>query len=592
VSADGKRVLTRYWPLVAALAVQTLVVAAAPSQGPRQADDSASTSSWEASGDGTMAERDPEAAAAADGPQSGGAVSTGPVRTTLEAGSPSAGVQSRAGDAVAGDTGHCVAGRQFDPAIYFWAPPCAPKFAGADNGGATYQGVSATEIKAVVYRGKPNPAVDALLNAAGANPDDRWVSDLMRKANDFINASFELYGRRLTLEEVRGRCDTVPPDYVCLRGEMRDIVREKKPFAVIWPTILASAAFDELSAMKVLNIGGSHFRNNPFSVQRRPYHWDVQIAGDTAARAVGEWYCNRLHGRKASFAGATGPDPQTQNPPNNDIRGKARVLGVISTDDPENLHTIRQVLAPELRKCGASIAHEFYYAQDISRAEEQRRLALAKMREAPESTTIMCFCDAVAALFLYRTAQEQAYFPEHIVSGMGGMDSDVAGQSYDSASSLCGGCHQVENAFGLRSLPMFERFDDNAATRLYKRMNGGLSIDWSKFVTAQNDINYYFLLGSLLQGAGPNLTPSAVERGGFSAGLRGGFSDLNDPRWNRRGFAPGHWAWFRDLDQVYWSPTAVSPFNGKRGTWLQLDGRRFEPGQFPGGDPALPGKPR
>ena len=43
-----------------------------------------------------------------------------------------------------------------------------------------------------------------------------------------------------------------------------------------------------------------------------------------------------------------------------------RVLGVLSTDDPENKATIA-LLKRELAKCGAGVTHEYYYAQDITR---------------------------------------------------------------------------------------------------------------------------------------------------------------------------------------------------------------------------------
>lgn len=597
----------RYAPLAAVVAVQLLIIATVPSRAPSQ-DVTAGGPSFVDTGDGGLAAVDPATGeelaldpatgepATAEASTTGGATSAGGATT----GGGAAGQATASGDGTqassdgggpTGDTSHCKDGRQFDPAIFYHAPKCVPKWGGGNNGGATYQGVTDKEVKVIVYRGKPNPQVDAILDAVGSNPPDEWVTDFMNKSFEFLNQKFEFYGRKIVWEEFFGKCDTVPPNYTCLRGEMRDLVRDKKPYAVIWGTPLASPAFDELSALKVVNLGGQHFRNNPFSMQRRPYHWDVAIPGDVAAKHVAEWYCKRLYNKKARWAGETGGDPTRQNPPTNDIRNKTRVLGVISTDDPENLNTIKQVLKPELAKCGAQVAHEFYYAQDIARAEEQRRLALQKMRENPESTSIMCFCDGVAPVFLYRTAQEQAYFPEHIIVGVGANDTDAIAQAYDSGSTLCNECHQYENAFGLRSTTALQRFTNNDAVRLYKSMGGKMiaDADFDTYKGALGELNYFMLMGTLIQAAGPALTPANMEKGAFSYGYRGGHAENPDPHFNRRGFKPGNYGWFSDMDQVMWAQGVPSESMGNsKGTYVQLDGRRFELGEWPEGELPIP----
>ncbi len=598
-------------------AVQLLIIATVPSKAPTTvaadggfvaAGDSGFASPDAAAGDATdpgTAAVDPvtgDAAAPTGGtagasgatggaarPTTPGATGGGGATTGAAAGGGAAGGGATA--AAAGDTSHCVGGRQFDPGMFYWAPKCVATFAGK-NGGATYMGVSDKEIKVVIYRGKPNPAVDAILAAIGANPSDADVTEFTQKATNYINAKFELYGRKIVVKEYKGTCDTVPPDYVCLRGEMRDLVRTEQPFLVQWATPLASPAFDELSAQKVVNVGGQHFRDS-FSQQRRPYHWDVAISGTNVAKQAAEWYCKKLAGKKAAFAGETGTDASRQNPPTDDIRNKTRILGVISTDDPENQGAITSVFKPELAKCGVKVEHEFYYAQDIARAEEQRRLGVAKMRENPESTTIAFFGDAVAPVFLYRTAQEQSYFPEHVIVGFGGMDGDPAGQGYDNGSSLCPECHQFENAFGLSSLPQLEPLDKNEAVRVYKAGGGSKAIEWNKYVTAIGDLNYLMLNASLIQGAGPNLTPANVEKGAFAAGSRGGSPESLDFRFNKRGFRPGSYAWFQDMAEVYWSQTEVSQFNNKKGSYHEIGDRRYSQGEYQQGDPAIPAnKPR
>ena len=588
----------RYAPLAALAAVQLLIIATVPSTAPATvtADGGAFTPTEEvAAGDpGATTEDTVSGEVPAEGgtvdpatgaPAGGGTTATGgggaaapAAAATSGSGAPTSGGETGGETAPSGDTSHCVDGRQFDPAIYYWAPKCVPKFT-AKNPGATYQGVTDKEIKIVLYRGLPNPAVDAITGALGANPPDADVTEFTEKAVQFINEKFEFYGRKLVVKEFRGQCATVPPDYVCLRGEMRDLVRTEQPFLVQWATPLASPAFDELSAQKVVNVGGQHFRDS-FSQQRRPYHWDVAISGTNVAKQTAEWYCKKLHGRNAVFAGKTGSDPTRENPPTNNIREKPRVLGVISTDDPENQQMVQGIFKTELAKCGAKVSHEFYYAQDISRAEEQRRLGVAKMRENPESTTIAFFGDVVAPVFLYRTAQEQSYFPEHVVAGFGGMDTDAAGQGYNTGSSLCPECHQFENAFGLASAPELLPVTNNEAVAVYKAGGGTRNLEWTKYVTALSDLNYLILDATLIQGAGPQLTPANVEKGAFAGGLRGGSPDSLDFRFNKRGFRPGSYAWFQDMAESYFSTVEKSNFNGKVGSFKEMGDRRYFQGEY------------
>jgi hypothetical protein len=582
----------RYGPLVAVIAIQLLIIAAVPSKGPETQAVTAGAAGDSPGGfipgpeEGTFIDPTTGQIITADGTVVG-TTGTGGAAPGAAGGAGAGAGGAAGGPAVAaGSTAHCVDGRQFDPAFYYYAPICVPKFTG-DNGGATYQGVTKDTIKIVVYIGNLGPAVDALLDAQGSNPAPADRQRLNAAAAKVISEKYELYGRKLEIKEWEGQCAAVPPDYPCLRNEMRQVVSTEKPFAVLWRTSLASPAFDELSALKVLNLGGWHFRE-VFSQQRRPYHWDITMSGDDIMQMSAEWWCKRMHGGKARYAGETG-DGAGQNPSTNDIRSRTRVLGVISTDDPENKLAVN-ILKAELAKCGAKVEHEFYYSQDITRAEEQRRLAVAKMREAPESTSIMCFCDLVAPIFLYQTCEEQGYYPEHIMIGSGFMDSDAAAQAYDHTLPPEG--HQFENAFGLSSITAQPDRRNNAATRVWKA--GGQSGEIpDSYASSVLDWEYFGMLASLIQGAGPNLTPANVEAGAFRQPPRGGATQTTDIFLNRRSFSRGDYAWNDDMREVYWSTTKPSTYNQEPGHYVTLNnGVRFMQGQFPSGPFTIPEKPR
>ncbi len=582
----------RYGPLVAVIAIQLLIIAAVPSKAPQ--GEALSAGSPTAGGliagpeEGTFIDPATGQIVTADGTivgtvgGQGGGTGAGGVGGVGGAG----GATEGPGAVSAGSTAHCVDGRQYDPKFFYYAPTCVPKFSG-DNGGATYQGVTKDTIKVVHYTGNNGAFIDSLSEAQGQASTREHRDAFKRAVMNVINSRYELYGRKLQMVEWEGQCAAVPPDYPCLRNEMRQMVQQEKPFAVIWATSVASPAFDELSALKVLNIGGWNFRDS-FSQQRRPYHWDVQMGGTQLVRHAAEWWCKRMHGGKARYAGETGSG-EGQNPPSNDIRSKPRVLGVISTDDPENKLAIT-TFKDELKKCGATVAHEYYYAQDVTRAEEQRRLAVAKMREAPESTSIMCFCELLAPIFLYQTCEEQRYYPEHVMVGTGFMDADEPGQAYDHTLPPEG--HQFENSFGLSSIPAQEPEATNDANRVWKAGGNPGSVP-GEYGDATLHWSYFAMLGTMIQSAGPNLTPANVEAGVFRQPVRGGSRETLNPFVNQRSFGPGDYTWSDDMREVYWSTIKPSPFNGEPGTQVALNNnRRFNLGEHLTGPFTIPEKPR
>ncbi|MEY2478008.1 MAG: hypothetical protein QOG87_3323, partial [Actinomycetota bacterium] len=554
----------RFLPLGAIIVAQLLIIALAPSKAPTSQELAAGggtgatgvdadgdglddgltggTSDTVPGGDGAI---DPATGAPVDGSGGGGDGGTG--GGGGEGGPP------------AGDTSHCVAGRQFDPKIDFYAPPCTPAFTG-DNGGATYQGVTKDKITIVRFISKGSDAVDAILKAQGAYVAKEQYEAFHVKAAKFINEKYELYGRQVEIKTVQGTCNSIPPDVACLRGEMRQMVSQYKPYAVYWNSSLCSACFDELSKLRTVNVGGWHFRDS-FNQQRAPYHWDVQMSGTKMAQHAGRWYCSQLHGKPAKYAGSAN---RTQ-----DLRDNPRSLGVISTDDPENKGSIEVELKSELGKCGTGYgSHVYFYEQDLTTADQQRRAAVLKMNPVGSgenaATSIMCFCDLVAPSFLYSEEQQQNYYPENLMVGSGFMDADASAQAYMGTLGcpLAGSkpCN-FEDAFGLSSINAQEHKFKDTGQRIWAA-GGGAGDAPFESVTAEWE--YLNLLSSIIQAAGPNLNPKTMEAGAFKMGARGDANHVT------RAFSPGNYAWNQDMRMTYWSPSKISPYNDEAGTYVQV----------------------
>jgi hypothetical protein len=568
MNARGVAALRRYAPVLVLFAVLGVLIGVLPSTAAR-------TAAIATSGGVDPGFRSPYASTDGGAGATATSLGTGPADTAATGGGSAASGAAAGTLGPAGDTSHCKDGLQFDPAIDYFVPPCVPAFGGA-NPGATYAGVTGSEIKVVDYYPKGNAAVDASTKAQGlyVSIDEEQAWD--DAAAEFINTHYELYGRKLTIKVVQGSCNTIPPDTACLRAEMRTIVAEEQPYAFRWISPLTSSPFDELSALGVVNIGGLMFTDE-FSTARRPFHWDVHMSGTRIADEFGEWWCKQMSGQDAAFSAAPTP-----NGTNGNTNGKRRVLGIIGTNDPENIK-MREEVDRVLHSCGDSVAHTYDASNDLSTAAVQKSASVAAMRQSPEATTVLCLCNPVGAEFVYNEMQNQAYYPEIVYAGTVYTDLDDAGQAMMTGSACPSGqgCTYTE-AFGIRTSEPREPVGHDAAQRVWAAAGRGGA---PPFDGAQLDWDYWNMLASLLQGAGADLNPNNMEQGAFAAGFRGG----GDTGHALRGFSPGNYAWNQDAQLTYWDPNAVSSFNAKAGTFVPV-GPRVKVGEWGNGLSGIPVK--
>ena len=578
----------RFTPLFAVIVIQLLIVALAPSKSPQDvaagfgdgelgAGDGGSDGGFGGEGgDGDGSTTDGGVVSGGDGAAGGGGGDAGGGGGGGGGGSGGGG---GGGGGESGDTSHCVQGRQFDPGVFAWAPPCVPKFTGS-NPGKTAPGVDEKTIKIVVMQGNYGAAVEAALQAAGS-PTFEQFSQGVEAQEKFINKYFELYGRKVDLKPRKFRNGTGgegSPDDQQLRNEARQIVAEEKPFAVLWDNAVSSATYDEFSNLKVVNMGGYAFRES-FNKANAPYHYDVHMSGTQMAREAAQWWCSRMHGGKAIYAGDRNPT--------RDMRNSTRVLGVISTDDPENKATVTEFKGFLRSSCGASVAHEYYYAQDVRTAPAQRRAAIAAMTENPVATSVACFCDQVAPAFLYDEQETNGYYPENLIVAMGNMDTDSPAQQYDHLFDPARPANEYptfENAFGIGQQPPQEAPGERDGDKVWALAGNPGKPPYDV------GVDYTFMLASLIQMAGPELNAVTMATNAPKLGVLGNPSDPKSPP-RTLNPAKGDWTWNDGMREIYWSTRRQSPYNNTPGTWVSL-GPWHVGGKFPSGQIQLPAKPR
>jgi hypothetical protein len=487
--------------------------------------------------------------------------------------------------AVAGDTKHCVGGRQFDPAIDYFAPPCVPGVPGAafaNNGGATWQGVTDDKIEIVQYVPDYGAAVNTILKAQGLFYDANQTAIVDKAFEKFLNEKYQLYGRKIHVDTFQGKCQTVPPDLKCLIPEMNEIVQKYHPYAVLFSTAsICSKCFAELARLKVVTTGGSGF-SDEFQNANAPYVYDVSRSSTRMANQFAEFWCKQMtskgnSGRTAMFAG-------TQNPAQN-FRTKPRQLGVISTNDPDNMATVKNVLYPALKRgCGDSTeGHEYFYAQDISTAQQQSQAGTAAMNTAQNpATSVLCLCDPVAPQFAYSAGAQNNYWPESLIASNQSMDFDSSGQTYvDDNGNPSLACPKppncpFDNGIGLGSADAQVSPDKMAGVKIFKQYGGGAALPVQP-PTADIFWDNFNLLGSLIENTGPFLTPARMAAAAPAMGSRGG----GTTGYALRRFSKGNYSWTQDTRVIYFNKHQQSPYNSSAGKYIQIEARRFELGQFP-----------
>jgi hypothetical protein len=300
------------------------------------------------------------------------------------------------------------------------------------------------------------------------------------------------------------------------------------------------------------------------------------------ANQFAEFWCRQMtskgnSGRTAMFAG-------TQNPAQN-FRTKPRQLGVISTNDPDNMATVKNVLYPALKRgCGDSTdGHEYFYAQDISTAQQQSQAGTAAMNTAQNpATSVLCLCDPVAPQFAYSAGAQNNYWPESLIASNQSMDFDSSGQTYvDDNGNPSLACPKppncpFDNGIGLGSADAQVSPDKMAGVKIFKAYGGGAALPVQP-PTADIFWDNFNLLASLIENTGPFLTPARMAAAAPAMGARGGAAT----GYALRRFTKGNYSWTQDTRVIYYNKHKPSPYNNANGKYIQIEGRRFEVGQFP-----------
>ena len=568
----------RYAPFVAVIMAQLVLVAVAPSKGKEVV--APQFASGQAPAGGVVV--DPNTGKPVTGPGSvaggagtqpgspvgggtGGGTAGGGVGTTGtgSTGAVVSGGGSTSGGVAGGDTSRCAGARQFSD--FPQAPPCV---AHTGNPGATYSGVTDKTITLLYFREKDNPVVKGLLQSQNLYSDPADQQKYVAAMETFINKKYELYGRKVKMVFWTSPCGAAPPDPTCFRNDAKALVAQHHPFAVLYDNNTNTPAFfDELSKLHVINFGGWHFQDS-FSTARRPYHYDNLMGGDFQAELTGEYFCKKLAGKKARFAGA--PDPGTT-----DLRTLVRKVAVFYPNTEVNTEPA-QHLQKLLNACGTKTV-DVPYSPDTATASSQATSQIAQAKNAG-ATSCMYFADPIAPAFGTKAMTSQNWYPEHILVGSGLIDYDILARLYDP--------QQWAHAFGPSDTVVYKPLGEQEASITWRAAgNSG-----NAYSSAELQWGYWAVIAAGLQMAGPTLNPGTFEQALLSGSVdTRPYAQSKNPNVTYVHFGKGDYTATSDAKEAYWDANATSPIDGKAGAYVSLNsGRRYRNGEWTNVEPSLP----
>ncbi len=447
-------------------------------------------------------------------------------------------------------------GRIMVPSIY--APDCVPLWPeGADNGGATYQGVTADEIVVAVYDAeRSQEAIDAEAQTGVTRPEDEERIENRLKMVSAYNDLYETYGRRVRVELVPAAGDG--SDEAAARADAIYIAEEIGAFAVLGgPGGSAINAYvNELVDRGVVCLCTA---SQPIEnyIEWSPYVWSGLMASSQGYVHRADLISKRLAGQPAIYAG----DEAFQD--------QERVFGLVWYDTADGAYKAGVDYVIELLgEDGVTLTESINYIAG-GNLEEDAQSIITKLK-ASGVTSVILATDPFMPTNLTNQATAQDYWPEWIITGSTGTDSSTLARLYDQ--------EQWANAFGISYLlppisPDYTQREGNLVSwHLGEELSDYTGIyDWGRLF-----IGFHL--------AGPNLTPETFRDGLFSY----------TPVWDHAtefGVSYGDhglWPWegdtvgADDVTLIFWDPEAPDTRNdsGDVGMYRYLDGaKRYLPGE-------------
>ena len=537
---DGGSALRRYGPIVAIVAVVALVIGFLALGGDEddQAAETVEDSTTETGDEGTETT---DATGAA-----GGAVSWSRA-------------QDEGLDVTFPETCDEETGRVAIP--YFFAAECYADV--EDNGGATATGVTEDSITVVYYSAPDSdPVLDFITGPIQNDDTQAQVEETVQGFMDLFGTYYQTYGRTVDLKIVQASGTST--DEVAARADAQRAIEEHKPFAAFGGPVLTNAWADEMAAAGVVCISCGLTGSEEFREDRAPYLISIAMAGNQMNVHGAEYVAKKLAGKPAQYGGP-------------DVVDTERVFGHVYITSSEESERNAAQFADLLSGEGVTLAEQLSYVLDPGRLPEQATSVISKLKESGV-TTVLLQGDPVGPTNLTQEATAQEYFPEWVVVGGTLVDTNTFGRVYDQ--------QQWQHAFGVTSGAVSLAPEITPGFALYEWFHGSPP---PAAETAPILFPNPSLLHSLIQAAGPDLTPETMRDALFAGEPTQSAITQPSLSWGDHGLwgalrTPNDWSGVDDATEWWWDADETGPDEIQReGTGMIRfvdGGRRYLPGDW------------
>ncbi len=237
------------------------------------------------------------------------------------------------------------------------SPPCVAYFSG-DNGGATYQGVTADEVRVLILvppnnsnggwkgAGESSPTGKYYDLAEPAKDDDHSFTRYLRAWQRYFNERYQTYGRFVHFWAYYINGGASPEQR---RSEAIDNYNKLKPFAVAWPYAQPHAAiYNDVMASKGVLTFSALFGPRAESFRKYPgLLWGYLPSLDEHAKSYAAFICEKVAPHPVEFSG-------------NGDSGRPRKYGLIYSEAPQESFAkdFVALVKPLIAKCGVTFVAE------------------------------------------------------------------------------------------------------------------------------------------------------------------------------------------------------------------------------------------
>jgi hypothetical protein len=388
------------------------------------------------------------------------------------------------------------------------SPPCVSTFKG-DNGGATYQGVTADEVRVLFYiesglcdgrtggcRTAPERTYKDL-GVPATGPED-YHSETLRAFQDYFNERFQTYGRfvRFFIYFPDQSSNGATQDRL---ADASDNYKVVTPFAVLTSLAYHGNNDPYLEAMAkrgVLNFGSFEARSASFFQRYPRLIWGYFPSVEQQAAQYASFLCTNVTPYNTSFSG------------NAEQNGTPRRYGILTTSDPA--YPQYEALTAEVKRilkgCNANIVAEERIqntgnrhvtnddAAQIAAAFQERNVTTLLWMAGWETTVSKAFGTS-------------GFRPEILLAGDRQLEGNNAGSvQYEDQTVWA-------NAWVITNTTRVGNFQESYCMQAYREYNTTTSPTAVEFAGCRPFYNDMRQLFTGIQVAGPRLGPATIDRG-------------------------------------------------------------------------------